>query len=149
MRAMTPAPSSDHRPAQAEDETDDAPDQREEHHQHARDRIADRANIADIGEHVRRNDEVGARTRVLLAEKLRNVTDRQRVVVSLEPRLLDHLRRQIDANKPIDVRAERRAREKTLLADASRGEALRSEIHSRRRQLGHAIRESSRKEASS
>jgi GTPase SAR1 family protein len=45
------------------------------------------------------------------------------------------------------LEADRRARERDLLADASRGEELRSEIPGRRRDLNHAIRESSRKEA--
>jgi len=44
---------------------------------------------------------------------------------------------------------QRRAREQGLLAEASRGEQLRSEIRSRRRELDQAVRESSRKEARS
>lgn len=40
---------------------------------------------------------------------------------------------------------QRRAHQRTLLADADRGEQLRNEIRGRRRELDHAIRESSRK----
>ena len=77
--------------------------------QHLRGRCHHRREVADIDEHVGRQDQMVARAGFRLCrQELRQVERHQPIIKSLGARLGDHRRRQVDADQPVHIGPERR-----------------------------------------